>query len=138
MLGELFTPEYIEDMIQESNAYYVATNINVTNVAFVHGSLTLPLDDPWHALGCLTDVNEHSPAFIIEGKFLGHFFILKYVQGNLYGDIVIWVVAALDYRSIDPWQLACYDRFIIEGKFYSPEVYLPGGSRETPGIWQIS
>ncbi len=67
LFGELFTPEYIEDMIKESNAYYGATNIDVTNVAFVHGSI-----DPWHAMGRLTDVNEHSPAFIIEGKFLSH------------------------------------------------------------------
>ena len=65
MFGDIFTPEYIESLIQESNAYYGATNIDVTNVAFVHGSI-----DPWHAMGRLTDVNEKSPAFIIDGIYL--------------------------------------------------------------------
>jgi len=62
LFGDIFSPEYIESLIQESNAYYGATNIDVTNVVFVHGSI-----DPWHAMGRLTDVNEKSPAFIIDG-----------------------------------------------------------------------
>ena len=88
MFGDLFTPEYIEEMIKESNAYYGATNIDVTNVAFVHGSI-----DPWHAMGRLTDVNEHSPAFIIEGKFLVSFFFENHqfnvqLKNNI---VIVWI-----------------------------------------------
>ena len=38
--------------------------MDVDNVVFVHGSL-----DPWHAMGRLSDLNENSPAFVINGKF---------------------------------------------------------------------
>ena len=50
-------------MINETNAYYGATNLEVTNVVFVHGSI-----DPWKAMGRLTS-NDYinSPVFIIEG-----------------------------------------------------------------------
>ena len=50
-------------MVQGSNDYYGATNLDVQNVVFVHGSI-----DPWHAMGRLTDLNENSPAIIIPGK----------------------------------------------------------------------
>ena len=49
--------------MQETNAFYGGKNIDVDNVVFVHGS-----DDPWHPMGRLTDVNENSPAFVIDGK----------------------------------------------------------------------
>ena len=63
LFGGTFTPEYIESLIQETNAFYGGKNIDVDNVVFVHGS-----DDPWHPMGRLTDVNENSPAFVIDGK----------------------------------------------------------------------
>ena len=63
MFGDIFTLEYIEKMVQGSNDYYGATDLDVQNVVFVHGSI-----DPWHAMGRLTDLNENSPAIIIPGK----------------------------------------------------------------------
>ena len=65
MFGDEFTPEYIESLVQETNAMYGGKNIDVDNVVFVHGSI-----DPWHAMGQLTDVNENSPAFVIDGKYI--------------------------------------------------------------------
>jgi len=62
LFGDTFTPEYIESLVQETNAMYGGKNIDVDNVVFVHGSI-----DPWHAMGRLTDVNENSPAFVING-----------------------------------------------------------------------
>ena len=64
VFGELFTPEYVEYLVQETNTYYGATNLDVDNVVFVHGFI-----DPWHAMGRLTDLNENSPAFVINGRF---------------------------------------------------------------------
>ena len=61
----MFTLEYIDDMVDASNGYYGATNLDVQNVVFVHGSI-----DPWHSMGRLTDLNEHSPAIIIPGKLI--------------------------------------------------------------------
>ena len=52
-------------MVEESNAYYGATNLDVQNVVFVHGSI-----DPWYAMGRLTDLNENSPAIIIPGSIV--------------------------------------------------------------------
>ena len=49
--------------MEETNAMYGGKNIDVDNVVFVHGSI-----DPWHAMGRLTDVNENSPAFVINGN----------------------------------------------------------------------
>ena len=63
LFGEIFTPQYVESMINATNAYYGATNLDVTNVVFVHGSI-----DPWKAMGRLTSNDyENSPVFIIEG-----------------------------------------------------------------------
>ena len=70
MFGDTFTPEYIESLIQETNAFYGGKNIDVDNVVFVHGS-----DDPWHPMGRLTDVNENSPAFVIDGKKINHLMV---------------------------------------------------------------
>ena len=64
MFGDIFTPDYVETMVQESNAYYGATHLDVENVVFVHGSI-----DPWHAMGRLTNLNENSPAIVINGKY---------------------------------------------------------------------
>ena len=63
LFGDIFTQEYIEDMVDGSNDYYGATNLDVQNVVFVHGSI-----DPWHSMGRLTDLNENSPAIIIPGQ----------------------------------------------------------------------
>ena len=52
-------------MVQGSNDYYGATNLDVMNVVFVHGSI-----DPWHAVGRITDLNVNSPAIMIPGEFL--------------------------------------------------------------------
>ena len=63
LFGEIFTLEYIEGQVQGSNDYYGATDLDVNNVVFVHGSI-----DPWHAMGRLTDLNENSPAIMIPGQ----------------------------------------------------------------------
>ena len=77
MFGDTFTPEYIESLIQETNAFYGGKNIDVDNVVFVHGS-----DDPWHPMGRLTDVNENSPAFVIDGK-KNNYLVVQY-RKNIY------------------------------------------------------
>ena len=61
--GNLFTLDYIEELVQGSNDFYGGINLNVQNVVFVHGSI-----DPWHAMGRLTDLNENSPAIVIPGE----------------------------------------------------------------------
>merc|ERR1719232_541557 len=63
LFGDIFTDEYVQEMIDESNAYFGATDLDVDRVVFVHGSI-----DPWSAMGRLTDLNENSPAFIIPGS----------------------------------------------------------------------
>ena len=61
--GNLFTLDYIEELVQGSNDFYGGTDLNVQNVVFVHGSI-----DPWHAVGRLTDLNENSPSIVIPGE----------------------------------------------------------------------
>ena len=51
-------------MIEDSNSYYGAKELDVDNVVFVHGSI-----DPWHAMGRTTDLNEDAPAIMIEGNY---------------------------------------------------------------------
>ena len=63
IFGDIFTLEYINEMVDGSNGYYGATNLDVENVVFVHGSI-----DPWHSMGRLTDLNENSPAIVIPGR----------------------------------------------------------------------
>ena len=50
-------------MIQDSNSYYGAKQLEVENVVFVQGSI-----DPWHAMGRNTNLNEQSPAILIKGN----------------------------------------------------------------------
>ena len=50
-------------MVEDSNSYYGAKELDVDNVVFVHGSI-----DPWHAMGRTTDLNEDAPAIMIHGK----------------------------------------------------------------------
>ena len=54
-------------MVEGSNSYYGAKQLQVENVVFVHGSI-----DPWHAMGRITDLNEHSPAIMIPGNNRHH------------------------------------------------------------------
>ena len=63
VFGDIFTQEYIEEMVDGTNDYYGAKNLDVQNVVFVHGSV-----DPWHSMGRITDLNENSPAILIPGK----------------------------------------------------------------------
>jgi len=62
LFGASFKEKYIEEIVENSNSYYGAKELDVENVVFVHGSL-----DPWHAMGRTTDLNEDSPAIMIEG-----------------------------------------------------------------------
>ena len=56
--------KYIDEMVDGSNDYYGATDLDVQNVVFVHGSI-----DPWSAMGRQTDLNENSPAIFIPGYY---------------------------------------------------------------------
>ena len=49
-------------MVEDSNSYYGAKELDVDNVVFVHGSI-----DPWHAMGRTTDLNDDAPAIMIKG-----------------------------------------------------------------------
>ena len=62
LFGESFQAGYIEEMIEDSNSYYGAKELDVDNVVFVHGSI-----DPWHAMGRTTDLNDDAPAIMIKG-----------------------------------------------------------------------
>ncbi|XP_049827751.1 putative serine protease K12H4.7 [Schistocerca gregaria] len=61
LYGSEYTAERVEEGVTNANLLYGGRNPDVTNVAFVNGGL-----DPWHALGVLEDINESSPAIIIE------------------------------------------------------------------------
>jgi len=62
LFGDSFKAKYIEEMIEDSNSYYGAKELDVDNVVFIHGSI-----DPWHAMGRTTDLNEDAPAIMIKG-----------------------------------------------------------------------
>ena len=62
VFGESFKGKYIEEIVENSNSYYGAKELDVENVVFIHGSL-----DPWHAMGRTTDLNEDAPAIMIKG-----------------------------------------------------------------------
>ena len=49
-------------LLQGTNAEYGGTEVEVTNVVFVHGSI-----DPWHAMGIISSSSESAPAIYIEG-----------------------------------------------------------------------
>ena len=67
-------------MIEDSNSYYGAKELDVDNVVFVHGSI-----DPWHAMGRTTDLNEDAPAIMIEGIYQN---IMAHDMHQLYSRIV--------------------------------------------------
>ena len=67
-------------MIEDSNSYYGAKELDVDNVVFVHGSI-----DPWHAMGRTTDLNEDAPAIMIEGIYrskMAHHMYQLYLNYN--------------------------------------------------------
>ncbi|XP_046998310.1 putative serine protease K12H4.7 [Schistocerca americana] len=61
LYGSEYTAERVEEGVTNANLLYGGRNPDVTNVAFVNGGL-----DPWHRLGVLEDINESSPAIVIE------------------------------------------------------------------------
>ena len=63
MFGPKYTKAYVESMIQKTNDFYGAKELDVTNVVFVHGSM-----DPWNPMGRTTDLNAKAPAILIEGN----------------------------------------------------------------------
>ena len=62
VFGAKFDKNLLEQGISITNLEYGALDLDVSNVVFVHGSL-----DPWHALGITKDLNENSPAILING-----------------------------------------------------------------------
>ena len=63
LFGDIFNAKHIEDMVDDTNSYYGAKDLEVENVVFVHGSI-----DPWHAMGRTTDLNKDAPAIMIQGN----------------------------------------------------------------------
>ncbi|XP_049813909.1 putative serine protease K12H4.7 [Schistocerca nitens] len=61
IFGSEYTAERVEEGVRKANLLYGGRTPNVNNVAFVNGGL-----EPWHALGVLEDINESSPAIVIE------------------------------------------------------------------------
>lgn len=64
VFGDVFADVDSEKNMQHTNMIYGGFNPAVTNVYFTHGSL-----DPWHPMGVLSDLNEHSPSAVIDGSF---------------------------------------------------------------------
>jgi len=62
IFGPKFNLELLERGIADTNTYYGGLDIQVSNVAFVHGSI-----DPWHALGITATKNSGMEAIFIEG-----------------------------------------------------------------------
>ena len=75
--GNIFTLDYIDELVQGSNDFYGGTDLDVQNVVFVHGSI-----DPWHAMGRLTDLNENSPAIVVPGMAISFAIFDKIVAKN--------------------------------------------------------
>jgi hypothetical protein len=63
LYGDVLNQNHIETLVEETNTYYGARELEVENVVFVNGDV-----DPWHTLGRLTNLNEKSPAILIPGK----------------------------------------------------------------------
>lgn len=53
----------IESNVARTNTQYGGFDLNVRNVYFTHGDV-----DPWHPMGILEDLNEHSPVTILPGN----------------------------------------------------------------------
>ncbi|XP_055307277.1 putative serine protease K12H4.7 [Sitodiplosis mosellana] len=62
VFGDAFGASSVENNVNHTNVMYGGLDPAVTNVYFTHGSL-----DPWHRMGILEDLNEHSPGIVITG-----------------------------------------------------------------------
>ncbi|XP_031639714.1 putative serine protease K12H4.7 isoform X3 [Contarinia nasturtii] len=62
LFSDVFNDFTFEENINHTNLLYGALDPAVRNVYFSHGSL-----DPWHPMGVLNDLNEHSPSMVIPG-----------------------------------------------------------------------
>ena len=93
--GNLFTLDYIEELVQGSNDFYGGTDLNVQNVVFVHGSI-----DPWHAMGRLTDLNENSPAIVVPGNAISLAIFYKIVEKNNPGFLLICCHESIYFRYV--------------------------------------
>lgn len=63
--GEKFTQHFLQEVVDKTNVLYGGLDIDVTNVAFVQGSV-----DPWNALGVTSSSKSLTPAILIEGRKL--------------------------------------------------------------------
>ena len=64
MFGPKFTRQFVERGIAMTNTVYGGFNLSVTNVLFVNG-----LQDGWHKLSILHDINPTARALVIpDGK----------------------------------------------------------------------
>ncbi|CAB0045104.1 unnamed protein product [Trichogramma brassicae] len=61
--GPYFKRNLVERGVNRTNIVYGSDVPDVTNVIFVNGNV-----DPWHSLGVLEDLNDASPAFLIDGS----------------------------------------------------------------------
>nr|CAD7589926.1 unnamed protein product [Timema genevievae] len=62
IFGPRFNDTLLEQGIKQTNMFYGAYDLQVTNVVFVHGTI-----DPWHALGITKSVSDSAPAIFIQG-----------------------------------------------------------------------
>ncbi|XP_018571430.1 putative serine protease K12H4.7 [Anoplophora glabripennis] len=62
VFGAEFNRTYVEDNVDQTNAKYGGTDIDVTNVVFVHGSF-----DPFYPLGITESQNPDISAIFVEG-----------------------------------------------------------------------
>jgi len=66
MCSQVFGPKYNASLLNQgvdnTNMQFGGTDIAVTNVVFVQGSI-----DPWHALGITKDISAEAPAILING-----------------------------------------------------------------------
>ncbi|XP_001608051.1 putative serine protease K12H4.7 isoform X2 [Nasonia vitripennis] len=61
--GDYYERELLDSGISRTNIMYGGRLPDIKNVIFVNGDV-----DPWHALSVLKDVNEFSPAILIQGS----------------------------------------------------------------------
>ncbi|XP_031639713.1 putative serine protease K12H4.7 isoform X2 [Contarinia nasturtii] len=71
LFSDVFNDFTFEENINHTNLLYGALDPAVRNVYFSHGSL-----DPWHPMGVLNDLNEHSPSMVIPGLIFHSVFLI--------------------------------------------------------------
>lgn len=69
-----FNNSTYQNSLDHTNDLYGGFSPAVTNVYFTHGSL-----DPWHRMGIVSDLNEHSPSSVIPGKVIFLFELRTFV-----------------------------------------------------------